>query len=792
MCLPPLTTASLLAEITFRGVLPRVLVLGMVLFAVASAVWFYLRESVAIAPLRRAMLIGLRGLGFGVLGFLLLRPVWITEVTQERPRPVVLLLDNSQSMTLRDPRPERVDHFRAAIAYDQHDPAQPIPEPPTSSSVMEGVPEQPRRGDLLRAVLANPRLNLQKRLEQIGPLQTYLFGLKLRAAGAIEETLTWSDPATALYDAVAELSQREINQRPAAIVLATDGLDNASQGDWLRLAQTCVDRDVPLYVYGIGNARYGAVELREVRIPETLFVDDEVAVPVRWRITGIPQSQVELHLELDGELVGKPKTVTARPGEDYRDTLTFTPTPSQVQFRTQELRVVARLLDATAPRQDQQSRWVSITDRKIRVLVVEDRPRWDYKFLQRAMLRDRRVEADFYLMKGDSRVLQSGPPFLAALPPTRGDLFRYDLVILGDVAARDLGPERQQWIRDLVADGRGLVILAGAKHAPATWEDTPLEELVPIDFAEIRFPIDSGEPSEEYQPQLTSFGRRSPFLQLADVAQENSTTWEALPGWYWYYPARKLRPGAVALLEHPTQQTEVDTPMPLLATQFFGRGRVLYLASDETWRWRYNRQEAVFSRFWGQVVYALGFSGIRGNQRTQLTLAEREHILGQTGRVYARLFDADFRPLKRPKVTARLEWLDAPPDVRRDQTITLEPVPETEGEYTQELPHDRLGRFLLQLDIGESTRLEYRVTLPANDERTPAGLAEDDMRRLAEQTGGAFYREEDLDQLPKQLSAKQSTVRERREILLWNKWMLLLVIGLLSAEWGLRKVTNLS
>src|SRR5690606_16936658 len=44
---------------------------------------------------------------------------------------------------------------------------------------------------------------------------------------------------------------------------------------------------------------------------------------------------------------------------------------------------------------------------------------------------------------------------------------------------------------------------------------------------------------------------------------------------------------------------------PLILLQRFGAGRSLYVATDDTWRWRYGRGELYFEQFWIQLVRLL-------------------------------------------------------------------------------------------------------------------------------------------------------------------------------------------
>ena len=100
--------------------------------------------------------------------------------------------------------------------------------------------------------------------------------------------------------------------------------------------------------------------------------------------------------------------------------------------------------------------------------------------------------------------------------------------------------------------------------------------------------------------------------------------------------------------------------------------------------------------------------------------------------------------------------------------------------------------WVLEAKGNDPGSLEYRVTLPQDHELAPGGMAEADLKYLAEQTGGKFYREEDLQTMPQSLPKRTVPVNQRDEILLWNVWSLLAIIGLLSLEWLLRKMNSLS
>jgi hypothetical protein len=166
--------------------------------------------------------------------------------------------------------------------------------------------------------------------------------------------------------------------------------------------------------------------------------------------------------------------------------------------------------------------------------------------------------------------------------------------------------------------------------------------------------------------------------------------------------------------------------------------------------------------------------------------------LGRPGYVYARLLDAEYRPVTEAKVPAVLEALDAPPGSERKRPVTLEAVPGRPGEYRALLPHDAPGRLELTVNGNEPATLGYRVGLPPGHEMEPSGLAEAPLRALASATGGGFYREEDLHRLVAAVVPQSVGFTHRQEVLLWGWPALLLFVMLVTAEWVLRKLANLS
>jgi hypothetical protein len=405
---------------------------------------------------------------------------------------------------------------------------------------------------------------------------------------------------------------------------------------------------------------------------------------------------------------------------------------------------------------------------------------------------------------------ESGAMFLDAFPenfpdppPADPDQRPYNVLILGDVPPKALGQGGVAAIQKFVKEGGGLAVIAGRQHCPTDYLATPLAEVLPVEFTRQDFRIDPTLRTQPFRPQLTYDGEQSGMLALADKQEDNlrlwkEDLWKDAQGFYWHYPVTELRPAARALLVHPQEKIkDADAgPMPLIAAGYYGKGEVLFLGTDETWRWRHNTGDRLTARFWGQIVARLGLPHLLGNsQRVQLELERGEAILGRPGSVRARLLDDRYNPLTDATVPASLIQLDGKDGAPRTWPVELRWISGQPGEYRASLPNDVPGRFELRVEKGlslEPTSLTYRVEVPPHHELEESGMAEEALRSAAQVGGGRFYREEDLPQLVAAVEPRQVEFVQRQEILLWNPLTMVIFVSLLTAEWVLRKFSNLS
>jgi hypothetical protein len=783
------------------------------LSAAAVAVWAVYRLSpVQLSRGRRWTLTVLRALFLALILMLLLQPVLALTIEGSVRRTLVLLLDGSASMQIKDVRMDPADQKRAAIARGVLDPTRGLTQPLDSGRARELA--QLSRLDVLKSALRNHRLQLLARLAQHFDLEAYAFGQGLTPlavdqaasspgqhptnAPGTETTAVgdwaWVDrlkadaPRTALGDALREVLNRKRGQPLAGVLVATDGANNSGSAPH-DVAAVFRQEGVPIYAYGVGITSPRDVAVVNLFAPETTFVQEEMPLTVRVRSQGFVGQTIPLVLRLDGQQVAAQQVQLTADAEQVVP-LRFTPTrPGEFT------------LQAALPAQPQEtltnnnavSQRLRVIDAKIKVLLVDGAPRWEFRYLQAMLLRDRRVQLKCWLAEG-SPSLASGEqsPYLERFPDQKDDLFKFDLVILGDVDPKVMTANRLDNLNELVSRfGGALVVVAGKRFTPHAYRRTALDRMLPVEF-DVPSPEADREPVADrpIRLALTPAGRASPFLRLSDKDEENVGLWSQLPPVYWVARVLRAKPAAEVLLVDPEPaHSSRFGLMPVLALHQYGLGTVVYVGTDNTWRWRKNVGELYYRAVWGQLVQRAALPRLLGGaRRTQLSSDRQNYVTGERIRVYARLYTAGFDPVQAPAVKAYYS-LHEGSGLRTE--VQLRPVPEQPGLYQGEFVAGEPGPYRFWVEQDPSTTLEFSVSEP-KFEFGQTALNEPLLRDLATLTGGAYFREEDLYRLPDTIQAQTERVRLAIEVPVWSSPLyFLLLVGLATAEWLLRRRSDL-
>jgi hypothetical protein len=635
-----------------------------------------------------------------------------------------------------------------------------------------------------------------------------------------------TDIADALENAASDLPPEQV----AGIILLSDGRHNAA-GSVETAARRLGTRRIPVFPVIMGAATHPPTDaaIASLSAPESVSTNDRVSFTVDLKLDGLAGTNVTVTL-LDG-LSGVASNTMVPATAAFRKQILLSDVPKADGLHHYRVQVESfpREVDYTNNVMDMP---VMVSSDPVKVLLLDAYPRWEFRYLKNLfMQRDKNVRLQYLLLHPDQVAgITNRPPRAASvsgdssseteatlLPANEAEWMKFDVIILGDVAPHELGQENQRILRDYVVKrGGSLIVLAGARHMPQSYDRTPLAEVFPVTFTPSSRPL-LAAPEAEFRLSLTAEGRNAMFMKLDDDAARNLAIWNGMPTLYWRNGSIKAKDGATVLAyaegarrtvgepvlripdaEGLARQRQTEKDKPLLVTHQAGFGSVLLFGYDHTWRLRYRTGDEHHHKFWGQILrWATAERIAAGSATVRVGTSRSRYTAGSPVRVIARLATDDYLPITNasPRVIIRSET----------GAMTLQrPLRYREGSpglYAAEISSLPEGRYRLDLESagaggGDSETnhvfSQFAVTAAADSEKVELAADSGLMSSIAALTAGRVLDPGDLASLPERLGPPRITQVERRQIDLWNSWpWLLLIVALLTAEWVLRKRVRL-
>ena len=766
---------------------------------VAAVAWSYQFYAPNLSRNTRIALVVLRSVLLGLLLLLLIRPILLITVEENLRRPLLVLLDMTKSMGIVDHRVEPDDVVRLALAKGLVNPAGGVKQ--SVSGLPPGSLQDVSRQQLLEDLAGNSRLDLWPRLYAGAGLKFYGFGRGLVALGDLAPhfggSLTAGDARsffhqlrddenmTALGDSLRDLLNQQRGQPISGVLAISDGANNAGSPP-MEAAELARQADVPLYVYGVGVTNPLDISVSELDTPSEANVKERLEVPVRIRAQGVVGQKAVVQLKADGKIVDQQPVEFRANGEQE---LTLGYTPENVGVVKLEA-CVPPLPEETVKANNIAGAQVRIVDNKIKVLLIEEQPRWDYMYLHTMLQRDRHIRLKTVLLKGDP-IDSPNPnsPYQITLPEGKESLETNDLVIIGDVDPAELGEARMKPLADWVSRiGGSILFLAGPRFDPSAYSGTPLEALLPV--------ATRGRSAGEYpapvQLHLTPAGEAAPMLLLSQDPRESAAIWNGFPPVNWTAWVDSAKPGAQVFLTDPTPARAVaNGPMPVMAMESYGLGQTFFIGFDETYRWRSRAGEKNYSRIWGQIIQSLTGQA-EASALTRLKTDKAGHLVGDRVRISGRIFKPDFEPLTDPEVPGTIT---IQPAVTPGQSapapataeLRLQMILGRPGEYQGETTVSVAGSYAFATQRDPATVLKFEVTEP-RAELSDIAMNEKQLRAMAAATGGQFLREEDLNDFPNLLKSQSKSSETFKQIqLAFTPYILALMLLAACAEWLWRR-----
>jgi hypothetical protein len=772
-------------------------------------IWMYQIAGRGISPLPRYTLAGFRVAFILLLLLLLKRPVVQLTLEGSIRQTLLVLIDGTRSMSIPERRTDDADVKRAAIARGILDPGAGLDQPLGNNAAIALA--HSTRLQILQSVLLNNRLNLIHTLGNDFDITALRFGqdnaadAQLHDAGTAAGTdsknnpvvnLQWVQalkadaPTTAIGDAIHEALERTRGQPVAGIWLITDGQNN-SGASLASVAQDARSAGIPLFTYGVGLKLPRDVIVYSPFAPAIAFVDDEVPVTVRVRSQDLAGQAGRLSLKIADREVDH-TDVKFGADDDAMVSMRFSPDKAGDYDLSAE--IPPRPDEAIATNNHGVTH-LRVVDGKIKVLFIEQSPRWEFKYLQAMLLRDRRVALKCVLIDGDPAITRGeNSPYLPGIPTSREELLKYDLIILGDVDPHRFTAEQFETIGEFVSKfGGGLIGVAGRQFNPSAFAGTPLQRMLPV---EISGGVTAGDAAgtAPIQLQLTDAGRRNPMARLSANDEENAQIWkDMLAPIFWDARVTRAKPAAEVLAVDPDEsKASRYGNMPVIVLQQYGIGQVLYVGTDNLWRWRRNAGERFYQAFWGQAVQRLALPHLLGGSKRVQLLADKDNYgTGEKITIDARLYDKSFLPVTDTLVNGFL--LDGS---NERSPVVLSPMPEQPGNYRGQFVAPAPGHYRFVIDRPDDseaikTQLDLTVTEPRL-ELEETSMNETGLREAAVLSGGQFYREEDLYRLPEAIRARTQHMQSTVDAEIWCSPMYFLILtGVLIAEWILRKLCRM-
>ena len=771
----PLSTATLVA------ILAAIVLLSIYLYRRPWGMPFWLRAFLATSRLLVLVLV--------VATLLEPTAVVIESHTQVRSLPV--LLDVSESMSMKDQRKRSEDIASAAVALGM---VSLEDDTEADRTVMQLDTKQRQaiasssRLDLGKSVLTQSGRQIFESLGESLDVSYHAFGQSHRLISDNEVMITEDlmgleakEPGTSItasLEAVASSGGIPL----AGIVLLSDGIDNAKSQRSEVVLQNLGVRGIPVYTVPIGLTDPDDVSIRNIVMQEVAYSGDKVPVRVQIQSKGYERRTARLAVLLNDRRVSS-RIIRFDGGLQFEE----------VDFRVDVYEKGAAQIDVIIEPFDDEistvnnrvSRSVRIVNEKVNVLYIEGNARWEYRYLRAILKRDPRINATFIASNVGPEVARNSPEHIERFPNDREDAFQYDLVILGDVDASFFTDDELRLLEELIRDrGASLLMLCGPMYSPGSYTGTPVQAMLPV-----RFDTEAGwkKIAESVYPVLTREGRSSLVMTLENEVELNDRIWSRMAPMDQLPPLLSAKPGATVLAVL-SDSTARDQSYPLVAWQRYGTGKCMSIASDRLWRLRYRTGDKYHWRVWSQCIQFMTLSRLMGeHKRIRLETDRSVYAVDGQCRLYAHVLDDSFDPVVQPVFEVYVLSIDGG---QAKQLVSLRPDKSQPGLYEGYFAPPDPGRYRLEANENDqrvSSTTEFQVA-DVRQELIDTDMSLAHLQRIANLTGGASLGIRELSKLSSLVNDRLITTKVRSERPLWdNSLVVLLLVALLGAEWILRR-----
>jgi uncharacterized membrane protein len=728
---------------------------ALVGLVVVAAVFTYRRVAVNEGRLRdRIVLTSLRIAALALVLFCLFRPTLVVRAAVNQQNVVAVLLDDSRSMQIAD---------------------------------WAGKP----RAEFLRQQFGMADGPLLKSLSDRFIVRVFRFSAATGRVAGVKD-LTFDGAQTRLGTALDGAREELAGLPVSGVVLVSDGADTSEASLSTALLGMKASK-LPVFTVGVGSDRLPRdVQIDRVSTPRTVLKDASLLLNVVVTNTGYSGSTVTVDVEDEGRIIGSQKVQLPSDGS-----------PASVRVRATASESGPRLFKfKVAPQQGEivtqnniRESLINVRDERARILYYEGEPRFEMKFLRRAVADDKNLLVVSLQRTADNKFMRlDGDPdeVVGGFPKTREELFKYRGLILGSVEAAAFSADQLQMIADFVdRRGGGLLMLGGARSfGEGGYGGTPVADALPL-------AIDPRTRASEPQKMTrmtvapTRPGQSHAVTQIADTEAASAARWPQLPEVSTINAPLPLKPGATMLM---TGTDERGRTVPVLASHQFGRGKAIAFPIQDSWEWQMHAtipvEDQTHERFWRQMLRWV-VESVPDNVDVKTTTERVDP--GEAVTIEANVRDKQYVEMNGATVVAQVARPGG-----ATFTVPLQWTGERDGEYRGTFVTSEPGAYEVSVDATRAAEpvgsgRAYVRAAPADVEFFDPTMHAPPLQRIAEETGGRFYNADNVAGLAEDVRYAGRGVTSIEERELWNMPIILITLmGLVCAEWGYRRAVGLA
>ncbi|TAL69982.1 MAG: hypothetical protein EPN82_05030 [Bacteroidetes bacterium] len=664
--------------------------------------------------------------------FIIFEPILTIISGSQEPPKLVVLLDNSLSLSQTDALGDRKIFFNKAI----------------DNSNFSSLEKENIKTALFNSDIYSPEEFSIKELNFKGQLTD------------ISKAIKW----------VSSNTEKENIQ---AVLLITDGAFNAGNNP----VYDAEFLGKPIFTIGIGDSTEPRdVSVQSIITNENVYINNPVPVNVNIKVNGYNEGELTLRLLDNGVQIGEQKFTVNPDRKSFTAVFEYSPKQEGIRKLTTE---ISSFKNEITLRNNSANEFVNVLKNKRKIAIFSGSINPDYSFVKNSFQSEKGVEIISFIQKKGSEFYDK--------QPTEADVKDAEMFVLIGFPISETPPNVLQIIKKELEKGKPLLFIA-SQYLDYNKLKT-LEEYLP-------FTTISSKPQEflavaDIKPEYSS----NPLLRVTGK-DSDIDLWNQLPPVFRTETFVKVKPESEIVSGFKVNNAPLKEPLILTRTFGNKKSIAFLCYGLFRWKLLGYASELSKGRTETPDLFDIIIENSRkwlstpqDNKQVIIRTTKKLYTNNETVEFLGQIYDAAYTPIENANVQVKVSGGNQ----ERDLTLTsigngryagkLEGLPESDYFFTGTAIHNgnKIGSDKGRFNVGQ-------IALEFQDLKMNSSL----LHTISERTGGKFYLPEsaksfirDLEQLK---NFKPKSVTTRNESALWNLPLLLIIsIICFGTEWFLRK-----